>query len=50
MKEESIPVASRITKSMLKEIKSKVLPSDTYLNMADYIRDLIRRDLEGRKQ
>jgi Arc/MetJ-type ribon-helix-helix transcriptional regulator len=44
---ETIPVATRITKPMLKGIQS-VLTANAHINIADYIRDLIRRDLEER--
>lgn len=44
---ETIPVATRITKPMLKGIQT-VLASNAHINIADYVRDLIRRDLEDR--
>jgi len=44
---ETIPVATRITKPMFKGIQS-VLEINAHINTADYIRDLIRRDLEAR--
>lgn len=44
---ETIPVATRITKSMLKGIQA-LLATNAHVNIADYIRDLIRRDLEER--
>ena len=43
----TIPVATRITKPMLKGIQT-VLATNAHINMADYLRDLIRRDLEDR--
>ena len=43
----TIPVATRITKPMLKAMQI-ILRSNAHLNIADYIRDLIRRDLEQR--
>jgi hypothetical protein len=44
---ETIPVGTRITEIMQKGIE-KVLTTDGHLNTADYIRDLIRKDLEKR--
>jgi len=44
---ETIPVATRITKPMLKGIQT-VLATNAHINVADYVRDLIRRDLEDR--
>lgn len=44
---ETVPVATRITRPMLKRIQS-VLEKDAHINTAEYIRDLIRRDLETR--
>jgi Arc/MetJ-type ribon-helix-helix transcriptional regulator len=44
---ETIPVATRITKPMLKAIQM-VLATNAHINIADYVRDLIRRDLEER--
>jgi len=44
---ETIPVATRITKPMLKGVQA-VLTSNAHINIADYVRDLIRRDLEDR--
>lgn len=45
--DETIPVAARITKSMQKGIE-QILETDGYLNTSDYVRDLIRSDLENR--
>jgi Arc/MetJ-type ribon-helix-helix transcriptional regulator len=44
---ETVPVATRITKSMFKAVQT-VLLSNAHLNVADYVRDLIRKDLEKR--
>lgn len=44
---ETITVSTRVTGPMSKGIQT-VLEKDTHINTADYIRDLIRRDLEGR--
>jgi len=46
-KMESIPIATRITGHMQKAIE-KVLLADGHLNQSDYLRDLIRKDLEHR--
>jgi hypothetical protein len=43
---ETITVATRIPKSMVRRMEAKLAQS--HLNKADYIRDLIRRDLGGR--
>jgi len=44
---ETIPVATRVTKPMLKGIQS-ILVTNAHINVSDYLRDLIRRDLEER--
>lgn len=44
---QNITVATRITKPMHKGIL-KVLETNAHVNMADYLRDVIRRDLESR--
>jgi len=44
---ETVTVATRVTKRMLKAIKT-ILETNAYMNTADYVRDLIRRDLEKR--
>lgn len=44
---ETITVATRITKPMLEAIQ-RILASNAHLNIADYLRDVIRRDLEER--
>lgn len=43
----TIPIATRITRSMQKGIE-KLLQIDGHLNASDYVRDLIRKDLEKR--
>ena len=44
---ETIPVSTRITRPMRQAING-VLQIDSHINVADYIRDLIRKDLETR--
>jgi len=44
---ETITVATRVTKLTFKGIQT-VLEINAHINTADYIRDLIRRDLEAR--
>lgn len=44
---ETTPVSTRITKPMRKAI-SDLLKVNAHVNVADYIRDLIRKDLETR--
>ena len=44
---QNVPVATRITETMQKAIQ-KILLADAHINTADYIRDLIRKDLEKR--
>jgi hypothetical protein len=44
---ESVTVATRITRPMW-EAMLRLLMSNAHLNTADYVRDLIRRDLETR--
>lgn len=44
---ETVPVSTRITKPMRKAI-SDMLQINAHVNVADYIRDLIRRDMESR--
>lgn len=43
----TLTVGTRITKTMKKDLE-KVLASNGHLNTADYVRDLIRKDLERR--
>jgi Arc/MetJ-type ribon-helix-helix transcriptional regulator len=45
---ETVSVGTRVTESMQKAIE-KVLATDGHLNASDYIRDLIRKDLEKRR-
>jgi len=44
---ETVTVGTRITKPMLKGVQT-IITSNAHINIADYIRDLIRRDLEER--
>jgi len=44
---ETITVATRVTKPTFKRIQT-ILEINAHINIADYIRDLIRRDLEAR--
>jgi Arc/MetJ-type ribon-helix-helix transcriptional regulator len=46
-KKETVSIGTRVTESMQKAIE-KVLESDGHLNESDYLRDLIREDLEKR--
>lgn len=41
----TIPIGTRITETMQKGI-NQVLATNGYVNTADYLRDLIRNDLE----
>jgi hypothetical protein len=45
---ETVTVATRITKPMLKGLRF-ILSTNAHINTADYLRDLIRRDLEERQ-
>jgi Arc/MetJ-type ribon-helix-helix transcriptional regulator len=42
---ETVPVSTRITRPMHKAVL-KLLETNAHLNMADYVRDLIRKDLD----
>ena len=44
---ETVPVSTRITRPMRRAITG-VLQVNAHINVADYIRDLIRKDLESR--
>lgn len=44
---QSIPVATRVTRPMHEAILS-LLSVDAHLNVADYLRDLIRKDLKDK--
>ena len=44
---QTIPVATRITEPMHKAVQ-RVLQTNAHINTADYLRDLIRRDLTKR--
>ena len=43
----TVPISTRITENMGRAI-AKILLTDGHLNVADYVRDLIREDLEKR--
>lgn len=44
---ETIPIGTRITEAMQKGVE-EILLTDGHVNKADYVRDLIRKDLEKR--
>jgi Arc/MetJ-type ribon-helix-helix transcriptional regulator len=44
---ETVSIGTRITESMAKAVE-KVLQTNGHLNASDYLRDLIREDLEKR--
>lgn len=44
---ESIAVSTRVTETVQKGI-DRVLQDSSHLNTSDYVRDLIRKDLENR--
>ena len=44
---KQVTVSTRITSPMLKSL-NEYLTVDAHVSMADYVRDLIRRDLEGK--
>ncbi len=44
---DTIPIGTRITEPMQKGIE-RILATDGHLNTADYLRDLIRKDLDRR--
>ena len=46
-KVETIPIASRITKPMHRAVQD-MLQVNAHVNISDYVRDLIRKDLEKR--
>jgi Arc/MetJ-type ribon-helix-helix transcriptional regulator len=43
----TVTIGTRITKTMKTDL-DKLLATDGHLNTADYVRDLIRKDLERR--
>ena len=45
--QETYPISTRVPISMLKAIDS-VIESGKYLRISDYLRDLVRKDLEER--
>jgi len=44
---DTYPISARVTMSMLKAIDT-VIESGKYLRVSDYLRDLVRKDLEER--
>jgi len=44
---ETYPISARVTSPMLKAI-DEVIDSGKYLRVSDYLRDLVRKDLESR--
>jgi Arc/MetJ-type ribon-helix-helix transcriptional regulator len=44
---DTTPVSTRVTETTANTIV-KVLEKEGYLNVSDYLRDLIRKDLENR--
>ena len=49
IEKELIPVSTRITIELEKKMVKLLANDPRYINKADYIRDLIRRDLESRE-
>ena len=47
-KERTVAVSTRISNGMFQELKS-FLPTSSHINIADYIRDLIRTDLKSQE-
>ena len=45
---DTMPVSTRITKSALDEIEA-IIKDGYYTDLGDYLRDIIRKDLETRK-
>ena len=44
---DTVPVSTRITKSALEEIE-EIIKNGYYTDLGDYLRDIIRKDLEAR--
>ena len=44
---DTVPVSTRITKSALDEIEA-IIKNGYYTDLGDYLRDIIRKDLEAR--
>ena len=47
-KTESYPVMTRVPRSVIDEIE-KLCKEGYYMDVSDYIRDIIRRDLQARR-
>lgn len=45
---ESVPVGARVTKRVLEQIENLV-KDGYYVDVSDYLRDIIRKDLQERK-
>jgi len=45
---DTVPVSTRITKSALDEIE-EIIKDGYYTDLGDYLRDIIRKDLEARR-
>ena len=45
---ESVPVGTRVTKQVLEQIENLV-EKGFYMDVSDYLRDIIRKDLKERK-
>ena len=45
---DTVPVSTRITKSALENIE-EIIKDGYYTDLGDYLRDIIRRDLQARK-
>ena len=45
---DTVPVSTRITKSALQEIE-QIVKDGYYTDLGDYVRDIIRKDLEARR-
>ncbi|MFB0522751.1 MAG: hypothetical protein ACETV1_03200 [Candidatus Bathyarchaeia archaeon] len=45
---DTVPVSTRITKSALENIE-EIIKDGYYTDLGDYLRDIIRKDLQARK-
>ena len=45
---ENFPVSTRVPKAVYGEIE-KIIEEGNYLDISDYLRDVIRKDLESRR-
>jgi len=45
---DTVPVSTRITKSALANIE-EIIKDGYYTDLGDYLRDIIRKDLQARK-